>query len=295
MGSIATTIAEQIQILKERGMTIINKVKTEEVLADVGYYRLGFYWFPFEESYPIKINRDHKFKPCTNFDNIVKLYYFDFKLRNILLKYLNRVEINFRTRVIYTVSNKYKNSPTWFADKNIVDLQYAQSFGEKVYTDTFKNFDAIRTHHLSHINDKYAPAWKTIEFMTLGAVIVLWDNIRDDKVKLEIAKDYNLRTNYLFKNYIAVICKVRNACAHGKVLFDFTLNKSIKRGPLYELQENDFHNLYGSLKVLAYMVRQVSVNRYNDFIKELNTLIATYQNDSEVWNVIETASGLKKF
>ncbi len=295
MGAIATTISEQIELLRERGMIIKDETKAKEVLADIGYYRLGFYWFPFEKSYPEKINRDHSFVSGTNFDNIVKLYYFDFKLRNILSQYLNRVEINFRTRLIYTVSNKHKNSPTWFADRNIVNPQYAQSFGEKVYTETFKNFDTIKNHHISHINDIYAPAWKTIEFMTLGSVAVLWENLRDEDVKLEIAKDYNLRTNYLLKNYINVICKIRNACAHGKVLFDFTLSKSIKRGPLKNLQEADFHNLYGSIRVLAYMVKQVSVNRYHDMIKELNNLICKYQSYDDVWRVIETASGLKKF
>ena len=48
MGNKATTIEEQIALLKERGMVIdLDNKKVKEILLDIGYYRLGFYWFPF--------------------------------------------------------------------------------------------------------------------------------------------------------------------------------------------------------------------------------------------------------
>ena len=50
----ATTIEEQIILLKDRGMTIEDEEKAKEILLDIGYYRLGFYWFPFEKTYPQK-------------------------------------------------------------------------------------------------------------------------------------------------------------------------------------------------------------------------------------------------
>ncbi len=64
----ATTIEEQIQLLRSRGMEFPNEEKAKEILLDIGYYRLGFYWF--------------------------------------------RIEVNFRTFLTYTASNKYKNNPT---------------------------------------------------------------------------------------------------------------------------------------------------------------------------------------
>ena len=48
----ATSIDMQIELLKERGMTFGDEKKAKENLLDIGYYRLGFYWFPFEESFP---------------------------------------------------------------------------------------------------------------------------------------------------------------------------------------------------------------------------------------------------
>lgn len=48
MGRIAITLEKQIELLRSRGMIINDVEKAKEVLLDVGYYRLGFYWFPFE-------------------------------------------------------------------------------------------------------------------------------------------------------------------------------------------------------------------------------------------------------
>jgi abortive infection bacteriophage resistance protein len=48
MGVKAITLDEQIQLLRSRGMVINNEEKAKEVLSDIGYYRLGFYWFPME-------------------------------------------------------------------------------------------------------------------------------------------------------------------------------------------------------------------------------------------------------
>jgi abortive infection bacteriophage resistance protein len=49
MTKYATTVQEQLTLLKGRGMVFdypLEKVK--EILLDIGYYRLGFYWNPFE-------------------------------------------------------------------------------------------------------------------------------------------------------------------------------------------------------------------------------------------------------
>ena len=56
MGAKATTLEEQIQLLRSRGMLINNEEKAKEVLSDIGYQRLGCYWFPMEIDYPNKHN-----------------------------------------------------------------------------------------------------------------------------------------------------------------------------------------------------------------------------------------------
>jgi len=55
MGHKTTTIDEQIDLLKSRGLSIKDDNKAKEYLLDIGYYRLGFYWFYFKNS------QDHNF------------------------------------------------------------------------------------------------------------------------------------------------------------------------------------------------------------------------------------------
>lgn len=100
----ATTVDEQLDLLKSRGLTVINEDKAREILTDIGYYRLGFYLFPFEKTYPSLSNRTHKYIDGATFEDAVNLYYFDFDLRLMLMRYLIRIEIAFRTSLIYNLS-----------------------------------------------------------------------------------------------------------------------------------------------------------------------------------------------
>lgn len=293
MGTKATNINEQIEKLKSRGMAIPNVEKAKEVLLDVGYYRLGFYWFHFEKTYPKTENRNHEFKEGANFDNIVKLYYFDFNLRNILLKYINRVEINLRTFLIYFMSNKYPDSPTWFANPSVMKQSYINTFDKDVYNENFIKNPVIKRHHSKHINDRYAPAWKTIEFMNLGAVINLITSIKNDDDKAEICKHFGINKLVVFECYMNLIRRVRNICAHGNVLFDMSLPQSIRKGPAGKMDKEDYHNLKGALQVTAYMVGRVSINRKNDMINEINNLFAKYKEHNEVYETLKKATGIK--
>lgn len=293
MGKEAIDIEQQICLLKERGMLINNEDKAKEVLLDVGYYRLGFYWFPFEISYPCKTRRIHKFREGTNFDDIVKLYYFDFTLRSILTKNLNRIEIHLRTFITYHVSNSYKGSPTWFVDPAIVSQIYVDSFERKVYTSRFRQTPAIKQHHKTHGDDKYAPAWKTLEFMTLGGIIHLFKAINDQQIRRNISEHFNVCQLKVFESYLSLISTIRNHCAHGNVLYDIALPKSIRRGPAGRMAEADYQNLHGAIKVIYYMIGIVSRNRQSDLKEELIKLFNKNKNCERVQKTIAKATGIK--
>ena len=287
----ATTVDEQIAILRERGMIISNEVKAKETLLDIGYFRLGFYCFPFECDYPNKNNRTHKYITNTKFEDVVELYYFDCDLRNILMRYINRIEINFRTYLTYFVSNKYNDSPTWFADPIIVNSQYANSFEKHVYDETFRATPIIKRHHKHHINDKYAPAWKTIEFMTFGSILKLFENLKSNIVKSEIAKHYGIKSVNTFLNYMEMIKVIRDTCAHSGVLFDISLPLSIAKGPISTLDDTRKNNLQGSLLVIKYILKQISENRANEMESQLNKLLMKVKLSQVNKNIIEQCSG----
>ena len=56
----AYTIDQQIARLKSNGMAFDDEEKAKEILLDVGYYRLGFYSFPYEDRKSTRLNSSHR-------------------------------------------------------------------------------------------------------------------------------------------------------------------------------------------------------------------------------------------
>lgn len=294
MGRKAITLDEQIALLRSRNMTISDELKAKEILFDIGYFRMGFYWFPFEKTYPNKHHRTHLFKDGTNFNDAVELYYFDFNLRNILLKPLSRIEIAFRTKVAYIISNYYKDSPTWFVDITVVSKQQACSFENRVYQPILDKVQIISMHHRHHINDRFAPAWKTLEFMTLGEMVHLFKSIKNEDLKLQIANYFGIKKLVTFENYLELVKELRNTCAHGNVLYDFTPERSIRKGPAMKKGIGENQNLNGALRIILFMMKQISENRYNNLIKDIDMLILEYSKYPVIEDILSSISGLNQ-
>lgn len=292
MGRKATTLDEQVEKLRSRGMIITDADKAKEVLLDVGYYRLGFYWFPNEK--PAKRNKPrlHEFLPGADFDDAVKLYYFDYALRNILLKYITRIEVNFRNFMVYVLSNRFPNYPAWFVNSEIVAESFIETFDKEVYNLNFKRNKFIATHHRLHPEDKYAPAWKTLEFMTFGSNIALYKSLNDIELKKEISIHFGVGYTGVFENYLDVVRCVRNKCAHGAVLYDIDLFPNIRKGPAGVVGKDD-RKLYGALQVVRYLLSKVSENRAKDFDNEVDALLQKYITTPTIKEIISRISGFK--
>lgn len=271
MAKSATTIDQQLDLLKSRGLTVNDADKAREILLDMGYYRLGFYLFPFEKSYPELRNRTHEYVEGASFEDAVNLYYFDFDLRLLLMRYLNRIEIAFRTSLVYNLSNKYNSNPVWFVNPVIVNRPYAREFERKVYTSDFKRNPVIHRHHQNNPNDRFAPAWKTLEFMTFGAVMKLYEQLKELDDKIFVAHKFGIRQVVTFESYMHTIRQVRNACAHGLLLYDLRLPQAIRRGPAaYNSAERN--NIIGAIRVINYIMGTISDNRANDMSKQIKSL-----------------------
>lgn len=289
MGNIATNFGDQIKRLEERGMVIdCDKEKIKEILLDIGYYRLGFYWNPFEK------NRNHDFKEGTKFSDAVTLYYLDVDLRNILLKCLNRIEINFRTKIVYYVSNIHKTSPNWFIDPKVIHSDFINSIEQHYNEDFIKNNKTIKLHHKKYINDKYAPAWKTLEFFTFGAILKVFKSLNDTPLKEKIAGLYGIKNLQKFINLMETIVYVRNVCAHGGVLFDLKLPKSISAIPDINFNSQNRCSLDDSIKVVLFILGKISDNRKEEIETQLDDLFLKHFNNEIVKDIIEQEIGYKK-
>jgi abortive infection bacteriophage resistance protein len=283
----ATTVDQQIEILRERGMNFDMEIeKVKEILLDIGYYRLGFYWNPFE------IDPNHNFISGTKFSDVVALYYLDFDLRRLLTNYLNRIEINFRTKLVYLMSNQYPNTPTWFISSHIVSASYIRDFDIMVYNQKFiNNNKPIKKHHQKYINDRYAPAWKTIEFFTFGNIFTLYNSLILEADKKCIAKEYDINRLDTFVKLVSVLVFARNSCAHGTALFDINLPKSLPKMVFMNITQN-YNNLDSMIKIIRYFIGIISKNRMQDFDKEIDDIFKKNKLNPIIKNIIEKKMGI---
>lgn len=289
MGKTATTVEEQIALLESRGMVFdCEKEKVKEILLDIGYYRLGFYWNPFE------IDDKHNFTTGTKFSDVVSLYYLDVDLKNILNKALNRIEINLRTQLIYIVSNEYKEIPTWFANKKIMKNSFVEEF-PKYYDDKFKEKNKpIKKHHIKYPNDIYAPAWKTLEFLTFGSIYSIFHSIKDENVKFKIAKHYGFKSLKTFRNFFQTIIFIRNICAHSGLLYDSNTPLEISTTPFFKFNKNNKHSLDSAIKVILHFLSIISQNRKEMIEKEIYDLFNSFEANKIITSIINEKIGYLK-
>jgi len=286
MGSVATNTNDQIAKLRERGMELdYDDAKVKEILLDIGYYRLGFYWNPFEK------DDKHNFHEGTKFSNVVELYYLDVDLRSIIIKYLNRIELNFRTKLIYYVSNKYKTSPTWFIDPKVMSKDFIISFDNYYNDDFVNNNKQIKNHHLKYLNDKHAPAWKTLEFFTFGSILKIFKSLKEDEIRQRISELYGIKNVQKFINLFETIVYVRNCCAHSSVLFDLNLAKSISAFAEIKFNGHERHNLDSCIKVILFILNKISSSRKEEMETAINKLLIKYENNDFIKGIIKNKIG----
>lgn len=283
MGDVVHSINSQIEKFKERELDLscYDDSKLKEILLDIGYYRLGFYCHYYFDK---KVN---KFSKDIKISDIINLYYLDIDLKYLLLKYINRIEINFRTKLIYYVSMKYRENSRWYIDDTIMDAESVTVFKNNVYTEKFKQDNlTLKNHHTKYPDDDFAPCWKVFEYLTFGAIINILGNIKDQSVKQIIADKYGIKDLNKFFRLLHTVRQVRNICAHSGVLFDYTLPLSVNSIPQITYNKGDRNSLDASIRVIGFFIQTISENRFNDFQKDIKNFFDERKKDPVLETVI---------
>ncbi|UOO81902.1 Abi family protein [Uruburuella testudinis] len=117
------SLAEQIALLKSRGLAISDDTKAAEYLERIGYYRLSGYFYAmrelsgeyselqnFQKPQKLKVKKMvmDDFKRGASFENAVALYIFDKQLRLLATDALERIEISVRVDIAYALGKLNK-------------------------------------------------------------------------------------------------------------------------------------------------------------------------------------------
>lgn len=232
------TLSQQAELLISRGMKSKVGLSTEQLreaisekLQHINYHRFSQYW---NRMYIPATGVDgHTFEQETYWEDVVALYMFDRRLRNLLFDAIARIEISLRSCVAHQwalstqcftpysrvahfgLSREYTAKPEPDENGNVKWSPY-----EYMLRKAQENFDAAKKRGLvtgrrAKVADVSAlPVWEFVEFCTFGAVDTLLSRGLKFRIRADIAQTYGFTSCDEFVSVIALIHDVRNACAH---------------------------------------------------------------------------------
>jgi len=214
INKISRTIAEQIGLLKSRGMLMKDEQTTAFYLGHISYFRLKGYWWDMQTD-RIK----HIYAPNSYFEDVIARYNFDRQLRLILFDAIEFIEIALRTKLIYHLSQAYGG--LWYLDDSIVmDKTKHQDCLANLWTEFARNGESFaKDFRTRHPNDN-PDAWLMFEVVTFGTLSKIYNNLKHQlPQKSIIANEFGLNSTNDLSSWLAAISYLRNVIAHHSQVF----------------------------------------------------------------------------
>lgn len=264
------TFDEQIELIKSRGLIIDDEDRLRKYLKHISYYHLSAYFKSFQ--------KDDKFYDGTTFEDVIRLYEFDKKLRLLLLDVLERIEKAFKCSVIYNLSVKH-NDPFWYLDKN---LYFNEEKFTKCVAPTLNNIKTSREVSIQHFYEKYKktdypPSWIALEIITFGECVKLCRHLNRSEQNL-FSRSFDLDRRF-FLNWMHGLSMIRNICAHHTRLWNKNIILKIKYAhkdyrQLFNEDDKSIMRLYNWLIVIKIMIEKI--NPSSDWLNKFKALIEEY-------------------
>ena len=278
------TFEEQLDRLEKRGLKIQDRQRALSILSHISYYRLSGYWHPFRQRNSSGQTVD-AFVTGASFEEVVKRYEFDRKLRLLILDAIERVEVSLRTRMTYHLAHTYGTFG------HINPKNFHSKFNHQEWLEELENKEIYRSREefIRHFKKKYigfprVPIWMATETMSLGLLSKLFNGL-GNKDKHHIAEIYQLHPKTL-TDWLHVLTYIRNLCAHHARLWNRNLAIRPNLDGLNDRQLNlkfpvkKNNNLFVVLSMLNFLL-QTSGNG-EDWRNNIETLLLTIKENSSM-------------
>ncbi len=276
---IPLTITQQIQTLKNRRLIIEDEERTSRYLSFISLYRLRAYAYTYQNN----TNPDHAFYPGITFDKILQTYLFDRKLRLLVFDAIERIEIAFRTQIIYQYSINF--GANWYEDKNLFrnDCFFNRDLIQVDKELKRSNEVFIKQYNGTYSSPKRPPAWMTFEVTSLGLLSKIYENLQISDGKKTIARKFGLNHPKVLESWMHSLSVIRNICAHHSRLWNRELPATMKlpkKTATVWLKNTDFlrGKMYLALSGMLYLLNTIIPR--NHFKNKFKTLIVQYPDIS---------------
>ncbi|MBQ3076374.1 MAG: Abi family protein [Clostridia bacterium] len=272
---------EQIELLqKEKNLLVLDPSYAESLLCQIGYFGLiGGYKQPF------KNKTTKKYKDGTRFEDIVTLYYFDERLRELFLKYILKIERHVRSLLSYYFTQKYGVEQEQYLDHN--NYQQTQRTRESIPKLIEKLDELANTNsdypYINHQRTAYGnvPLWVLVNGLSMGTLSKFYMFTTQD-IQSRIAQHFDRVDQRKLGRFLKVMTKFRNVCAHGERLYayktrdtipDTQLHKSLNIPKCNEQHAMGKCDLFSVVIVFRYLLTSED---FDAFQTDLSAIIQTY-------------------
>ncbi|MCL1899462.1 MAG: Abi family protein [Promicromonosporaceae bacterium] len=222
--------AEQVDLLRSRGLAIADEGVAVRALKRIGYYRLSAYTYPLRaQNHGEGSRRSDGFVDGATFEDAVTLCDFDDRLRSVLLDGLQQLEVGLRVQIAYELG---KLSAFGHLDRQYLDEKRCSERPRPGSADADLGLDAhaswLRRYQrlqaeaknedfVKHFVLNYGariPIGVATEFLTFGSVTRLYSLLKDREAT-RIARHLGVPQRDIVHGWLRSLNALRNDCAHN--------------------------------------------------------------------------------
>ena len=217
--------AQLNKLENEKALAIPDREYATTMLQRIGYFSLiGGYKLPFKNP------TNNLYYRHVKFDDIVSLYVFDEDLIELVFKYILQIERHVRSLLAYAFTEKHGELQTEYLDPNNYDSDPAAQNDVNRLIGTLDNL-ANRTSDYPYINHQRnaygnVPLWVLMNGITFGTLSKFYLLSTQD-IKAKVAKNFSHVNEKQLSQYLTVMTKFRNVCAHNERLFSYNTRDDI--------------------------------------------------------------------
>ncbi|WP_200802466.1 Abi family protein [Desulfopila aestuarii] len=265
-------------------MAIDDDARAIRKLSQIGYYRLSGFWYPCrkpktdndgnylkDEKTKLPLRHDN-FQENVNISDIIDLYLFDKKLRQLMLDAVERIEIFMRSIIAHEIG---KIDPLAYEKEDFINPKIIKTKRKKGNVVNYW-FDWL--HRLNHLvdiskedsiishkaNNKPIPFWAVVECWDYGLMSKYFENMNGRCQNL-VAKRLDLDNATMLTNWLVEIGLLRNKCAHHSRIWNRDFSnpislKGVQNDPYFQKLNLDEHarkKLYGRIAVIWYLIKKI--------------------------------------
>lgn len=216
--------ADRVQHLRSKGLIVQRPNVAAKKIEAIGYERLRIYFLSRRDQ------AGRTFRPGTTYNDILKIYECDARLRELSFKAVGRFELAFRNTVSEALSGRFGSHP--YYERSAFKSAEAHN---QALSQVIKAFDSSKDERAKHYRRNYdppalPPIWTLKEFLTFGGAARLYATF-SGPLREDVAKTSGVPRLPIFDNWVQCFVDLRNVCAHHDRLFNRRFQKQLQRLP----------------------------------------------------------------